>query len=474
MSNSSLKWSALIYGRTYEVDFRLIAMPEYFDVKARQWAENHILATTQIPEKLSGNPRWSLFTNEEYCVLATTCMVKELFSNDVSQEAKDITTDFRGRPLYAFIGYVAKKDESGKFPPLPAYNDLKLLQFQLSYQKYLQGCWDVKPYQSESKKPILTSEEEIKFNFTEIISSELQINQDRKKIRVWSEEYQSDVWNTVIQEINIFHQSISVCLGLSTPRDAEQSPFFNATLLRLNTSRDGLDVEKHINQPHQQVKETINPRKTLQQEVPQQSESNQYTSKSTNNILQRSNSTFVREKDIPLVDDRDNRQSYEDIVWYVVIYAFLKKYGSLSSEATQVVGSKFKRGIQSFVDTVKSFSFDSFNGFMQSETKQIFYDESNFNQDIEELAHIALTDSTKLRELLEELLNNKSCNDISQIVDKMLMFVSSSINEIGIKEKQHYISRELEGFELKAIDTKDNEYFNNSEYQSKPTTDDWF
>ncbi|MTJ48310.1 hypothetical protein [Dolichospermum sp. UHCC 0259] len=231
------KWSALVYGRTYEVDFRLIAMPEYFDVQARTWAENYILATTQIPEKLSGNPRWSLFTNRNYYVIATTCMVRELFPNGTSHETKDITTDFRGRPLYAFIGYVAERDESGEFPTLPAYSDLNLEQFQLLYQKYVEQRWDVKPYQLESRQPIFTSEDEsintgslLSSNTSDSIDSSFNINSSQDYRLLFPETEKETLWTTVINSIVQSPQhSISVCLGLSSQREAVNSPFLNAT-----------------------------------------------------------------------------------------------------------------------------------------------------------------------------------------------------------------------------------------------------
>jgi hypothetical protein len=229
------KWSPLIYGRTYEVDFRLIAMPEYFDTEARKWVENYILATTQIPEKLPGNPRWSLFTNKNYCVVATTCMVQELFANGLSQQPTNMATDFRGRPVYAFIGYVAR-NKNGQFPPLPAYDELKLEKFQSSYQRYVEKCWDVKPYQPESKHPILASEDEnISYQtFSEtngsVRSNNCNINLLQDSRLLFPEIEREILWAAVTDKVIKSEQhSISVCLGLPSQREAVNSPFLNAT-----------------------------------------------------------------------------------------------------------------------------------------------------------------------------------------------------------------------------------------------------
>ncbi|NJN08167.1 MAG: hypothetical protein HC815_09270 [Richelia sp. RM1_1_1] len=68
------QWSALVYGRTYEVDFRLIAMPEDFNDEDKKWALKYILGTTRSPEKLPEQPRWSLFKNDKYCVVGVTAL----------------------------------------------------------------------------------------------------------------------------------------------------------------------------------------------------------------------------------------------------------------------------------------------------------------------------------------------------------------------------------------------------------------
>ena len=80
------------------------------------------------------SPRWVLIANKKYCVFASACMVSELFSKERLEKVKEYTLDkSKTRKLYAFIGYVAKKDENGQFPNLPKFEELSPILFQDTY-----------------------------------------------------------------------------------------------------------------------------------------------------------------------------------------------------------------------------------------------------------------------------------------------------------------------------------------------------
>ena len=72
------QWAAIVYGRTYHLDFRFITIPHDFTASDITWASQHILATTHQARNLPSNPRWSLFKNDSYCVVGITCMVRDL------------------------------------------------------------------------------------------------------------------------------------------------------------------------------------------------------------------------------------------------------------------------------------------------------------------------------------------------------------------------------------------------------------
>ena len=75
------KWASIIFSRTYEVDYRLITLPEGFSKQDEDWANEYIYSTTKSPQNLPNNPIWSIFKNDRYCVVGVTCMLKELASN---------------------------------------------------------------------------------------------------------------------------------------------------------------------------------------------------------------------------------------------------------------------------------------------------------------------------------------------------------------------------------------------------------
>ena len=120
-------WSVIVYGRTKEVDYRFLVIPNDFQIEEQNWARKYIHGTTVYPEKLPGNPRWSLFKNHKHCVFGVTCMVKELVGSERKYEY--MAKDAGGRSLYIFVGYVAQIDNySNSLKILPNLEDLKFFK----------------------------------------------------------------------------------------------------------------------------------------------------------------------------------------------------------------------------------------------------------------------------------------------------------------------------------------------------------
>lgn len=99
-------WAPLVYARTKETDFRLLAIPQDFEQEDKNWLEIYIAKTTQNAEELPHNPRWSFFISQKYCVVGVTCRADELVLNQ--PEYAELTKDELGRPLYLFVGYGTK------------------------------------------------------------------------------------------------------------------------------------------------------------------------------------------------------------------------------------------------------------------------------------------------------------------------------------------------------------------------------
>jgi hypothetical protein len=142
MSKKSKGWAAIVYGRTYHLDFRLITVPHDFAAPEINWASQHIIATTQQARNLVDSPRWSLFKNDHYLVVGVTCMVKDLIGDPVK--------DNQGRPLYVFVGYVTQAPQHVQ--NLPAYSENCLDNFKILYQE-IEQVWLVKNYEQDSRYP---------------------------------------------------------------------------------------------------------------------------------------------------------------------------------------------------------------------------------------------------------------------------------------------------------------------------------
>ncbi|CAD5990481.1 hypothetical protein PCC9214_05807 [Planktothrix tepida] len=248
---SNAKWAAIVYGRTHEVDFRFIATPKDFknDKFEKNWALNHILTTTRSASKLSGNPRWSLFKNECHCVVGVTCMVRELIGRATEETSEDLTKDSKGRPLYVFVGYVARVDKEHAFPPLPPYLGNNLKFFEPLYQ-YVRDVWFVKNYEEASKVPSFTEYQDLpEGEFSSLTDYDSDFSQslnyqNRYKVFLWpdSEEYRQKLWMTVPR----CKRPISLCLGLAGQKDVIDSPFLNGTAEDVVQQ---IKINKHSKQP---------------------------------------------------------------------------------------------------------------------------------------------------------------------------------------------------------------------------------
>jgi hypothetical protein len=234
------KWAPVIYGRTYEVDFRFITVPEAdpeaegFSSEDKDWLWHHIRATTRSAEKLPGNPRWSLFMNGRYCVVGVTCMASELIDSTGASISEHITRDFQGRPLYLFAGYVAEVDRQKGLPPIPQYSG-KDIQLFKPLCRYISDQWFVKSYQPASKVSVQSEYGELVYpqvqDFPSLDTDFFSLNIDNQLVTLWSdtEANRSNLWIAASRSITSQCNLISLCLGLEAQKDVVDSLFLNAT-----------------------------------------------------------------------------------------------------------------------------------------------------------------------------------------------------------------------------------------------------
>lgn len=219
------KWAAIVYGRTYHLDFRLITVPQDFTPQDITWASQHIVATTQQARNLVGSPRWSLFKNNNYCVVGVTCMVKDLIGDRVK--------DDQGRPLYVFVGYVAQLTKNQAIQNFPPYAENCLDNFKILYQE-IEQVWLVKNYELNSTHPSLSHYCPINFANSaiapqpqELTQLEQQLNQQSRhpdKIYLWQNSTQQNslLWQTAAQS----SVPIAACLNIQG-KALNNSPFLN-------------------------------------------------------------------------------------------------------------------------------------------------------------------------------------------------------------------------------------------------------
>lgn len=231
------KWAGIVYGRSYHLDFRFIAIPQDFTSRELDWASSYIVATTRKARKLPSHPRWSLFKNNSHCILGVTCMVRDLLGEAEDDQTSAMTKDDSGRPLYVFVGYVTKLERKKYLFDLPSYEGNCLEDFQSLYQ-YVRDVWLVKHFNQESRQPQRTNYQKLTFANQQVIKnlsfdSIEQLNHQGKcsdRVYLWqnSPEQNSKLWAASAN----FPQPISVCLGINSKRYLN-SPFLNQTLTEL-------------------------------------------------------------------------------------------------------------------------------------------------------------------------------------------------------------------------------------------------
>ncbi|BAZ43856.1 hypothetical protein NIES4102_08580 [Chondrocystis sp. NIES-4102] len=226
---SRQQWAAIVYGRSYHLDFRFITIPHNFTEKDLTWALQHILSTTHQARHLCDHPRWSLFKNNLYCVVGVTCMVRDLIS-----EVK--AKDDQGRPLYVFLGYATPLQSEQTLLDIPPYTGNQLANFEPLYQQ-VEKVWLVKDYQANSKNPsksqyqavtsFIKLNQDLQNNYT------CQLNHQDKhpdKTYLWSNTHKQNnqLWLASAQ----CSQATSICLNIKD-KSLPASPFLNQTVSQL-------------------------------------------------------------------------------------------------------------------------------------------------------------------------------------------------------------------------------------------------
>jgi len=231
------EWAAIIYGRTYEVDFRLLTRPKDFNNKAVNWAKEHILATMRSPEELYGCQRWSVFQDDDYCVVGLTCMASDL--------SEEMNADEVHRPIYVFVGFVTRR-KNGVTIPIPSRN---LEPFKKIYKEYVSKRWEEKVYQTEqvdkSSQALSEYRQEEQLQIENVVNSgsvELNVNQSQVSLWFDSPEKRKLLWSSAAQKQGTF----SLCLGLARLKDVVYGPF-------LNVSVNGLSKEITIQMEKEKI-----------------------------------------------------------------------------------------------------------------------------------------------------------------------------------------------------------------------------
>lgn len=243
----TIQYAPIVYGRTYEVDYRFLALPEDFTSADLNWAKQYIYDSLSDPDSLADHPRWVLFRDHLHCIVGIACQATQL-SSDTS-----ITFDRVGRPFNVFVGYVA----SLEFAPLPFQSKrVSLDQFRNLYT-FIQTHWKAKAYEMSSHT-IENYTLELPFEDNAALrpkSAELNFNINQ--VLCYPEQDRYLMLSAAIR----CSEPVSVCLGFASQKKAIKGSFLNITALDITqvkyvevVARHSSDSDPNQEQPAKNLK----------------------------------------------------------------------------------------------------------------------------------------------------------------------------------------------------------------------------
>lgn len=233
----SLQCAGIVYARTYEVDFRFIAVPAECSKPEQAWLTRHIFASMRSPETLPEHPRWVFCQLNDLCLIGVVGLVRDLARSSHYPMQHNITAEFLQRPTYTFLGYITRRSAHSHPMQFPAYSDHNLKSFAPLLQ-CIEHRWWVKSYEDESQNPIKLPFQPITFvvpcgnQFLTYPTAQLNLDETRSKIWEDSSASRMQLWQTAVLTFLSYQPAqSSLCFGTASVQDVQDGCFLNATIL---------------------------------------------------------------------------------------------------------------------------------------------------------------------------------------------------------------------------------------------------
>lgn len=234
------EWSPLIYGRTYEVDFRLLAVPSDFDTSRKEWALRYIRGMLQSPASLKKNSRWAIFSDDQHCVFGVACQVEKLV-NTSERDERQLCKDKAGRSLYVFVGFVTKMNHQKDVNDIPSLYYMKTLNiFKEEFINVILSLWQTRFYKGQE----IYDYRKYSYFFSTYRKEGIETNYwlnfcHKDTIFIFPDNiyYNEDLWKSACQLV-LDKQPICLGLGFDLPSMIIESPFLNGTIINLHRNLD--------------------------------------------------------------------------------------------------------------------------------------------------------------------------------------------------------------------------------------------
>jgi hypothetical protein len=234
----------LVYGRTHNVDFRYLALPDDFEPEVRKAFDPYIVAMLRRPELLAAGPRLALFTFQGRRVAMIVARLDALLPFAAGLQ-HDIASDSAGRPLYLLAAYVA-----GSITPfaLPDADDAAACyRFFAPLLAFVDRRWEERSFEVD-RNPLeeygAVTPGERAAGPQASDAGRLELNARRNLRSLWGETLRPRLWAQAARA-----DEPSLALGLPSQPDALASPFLNATTPELPDAERPVTLPAELHRP---------------------------------------------------------------------------------------------------------------------------------------------------------------------------------------------------------------------------------
>lgn len=248
----SIAWFPVVYGRTLNIDFRVLTMPNGARPQEKTFIERASGLVTRQADSLTDCHRIALASEEGQILFGVACLLRDV----VGQQ--ELISSVGPRANYFFAGFWGRAIGAVVLPSLDELNP----SFVLSHSKYVRDLWQTqRRNECVDVEAISTPPWSQRHTNVEMFNETFNYRRDQAFIWRDSPNQRERLWNAAIRTVTQSSQPFSLYLGLNSRRDVTTpypaeaySYVLNATIQRKdNDDKEAVFVGPRENKLEQNI-----------------------------------------------------------------------------------------------------------------------------------------------------------------------------------------------------------------------------